>query len=226
MVRFEEVSLSYDSGPAVLHEMSFELDPGSFHFVLGASGAGKSSLLRLLYLAAAPTSGRILLFGRDVAQLPRDERALLRRRIGMVFQDFRLLDHLTALENVALPLRIAGHGGSEVQKHVAELLGWVGLSEQLHAYPPTLSGGQQQRVAIARAVIARPSLLLADEPTGNLDDSIAVRLLYLMEELNKLGTTVVIATHNEALVQRFPHPVLKLRDGGIERGPRLKRARG
>jgi cell division transport system ATP-binding protein len=225
MVRFEEVTLSYDSGPAVLNDISFELDPGTFHFVVGASGAGKSSLLRLIYLAAAPTAGRILLFGRDIAQLSRDERALVRRRIGMVFQDFRLLDHLTALENVALPLRIAGHGGAEVERHVAELLAWVGLSEQLHVYPPTLSGGQQQRVAIARAVIARPSLLLADQPTGNLDDRIAVRLLYLMEELNKLGTTVVIATHNEALVQRFPHPVLKLRDGSIERGPHLKRAR-
>jgi cell division transport system ATP-binding protein len=226
MVRFEEVSLSYDAGPAVLRDLSFELDPGSFHFVVGASGAGKSSLLRMIYLAARPTSGRILLFGRDSEQLSRDERALARRRIGMVFQDFRLLDHLTALENVALPLRIAGHDGAEVERHVAELLAWVGLAEQLHAYPPTLSGGQQQRVAIARAVIGRPSLLLADEPTGNLDDRIAVRLLYLVEELNKLGTTVVIATHNEALVQRFHHPVLKLRDGSIERGPRARRARG
>jgi cell division transport system ATP-binding protein len=225
MVRFEEVSLTYDSGPAVLSDVTFELDPGSFHFVVGPSGAGKSSLLRLIYLAARPSSGRILLFGRDIAQLSRDERALLRRRIGMVFQDFRLLDHLTALENVALPLRIAGHGNAEVERHVAELLAWVGLADQLHVYPPTLSGGQQQRVAIARAVIARPSLLLADEPTGNLDDSIAVRLLYLVEELNKLGTTVVIATHNEGLVQRFPHPVLKLRDGSIERGPRARRAR-
>jgi cell division transport system ATP-binding protein len=223
MVRFEEVSLSYDSGPAVLSDVTFELDPGSFHFVVGPSGAGKSSLLRLIYLAARPSSGRILLFGRDLAQLGRDERALLRRRIGMVFQDFRLLDHLTALENVALPLRIAGHDSAEAERHVAELLAWVGLADQLHAYPPTLSGGQQQRVAIARAVIARPSLLLADEPTGNLDDSIAVRLLYLMEELNKLGTTVVIATHNEGLVQRFPHPTLKLRDGSIERGPRARR---
>jgi len=225
MVRFEEVTLSYESGPAVLNEVSFELDPGSFHFVVGPSGAGKSSLLRLIYLAARPSSGRILLFGRDLAQLGRDDRALLRRRIGMVFQDFRLLDHLTAMENVALPPRIAGQEGPEVNRHVAELLAWVGLSEQMHVYPPTLSGGQQQRVAIARAVIARPQLLLADEPTGNLDDPIALRLLYLVEELNKLGTTVVIATHNEGLVQRFPHPVLKLRDGILERGPRARRAR-
>ena len=224
MVRFEEVALRYEGGPAVLSDLSFDLDPGSFHFIIGPSGAGKSSLLRLIYIAQDPTDGRIMLFGRDTRTLDRDERALARRRIGMVFQDFRLLDHLTALENVALPLRIAGHRTPDVDKHVTELLTWVGLAEHLHAYPPTLSGGQQQRVAIARAVIARPSLLLADEPTGNLDDRIAVRLLYLLEELNKLGTTVVIATHNESLVARFQHPVLRLKDGRLERG-RGRRAR-
>ena len=224
MVRFEEVALRYEGGPAVLSDLSFDLDPGSFHFIIGPSGAGKSSLLRLIYIAQDPTDGRIMLFGRDTRTLDRDERALARRRIGMVFQDFRLIDHLTALENVALPLRIAGHRTPDVDKHVTELLTWVGLAEHLHAYPPTLSGGQQQRVAIARAVIARPSLLLADEPTGNLDDRIAVRLLYLLEELNKLGTTVVIATHNESLVARFQHPVLRLKDGRLERG-RGRRAR-
>jgi cell division transport system ATP-binding protein len=226
MVRFEDVALTYGDGPAILRDVAFDLDPGSFHFVVGASGAGKSSLLRLLYLAQEPSRGRILLFGRDTRSLDRNERALARRRIGMVFQDFRLLDHLTAMENVALPLRIGGHFDAQVDRHVAELLTWVGLAEHLNAYPPTLSGGQQQRVAIARAVIARPSLLLADEPTGNLDDRIAVRLLYLFEELNKLGTTVIIATHNEPLVARFQHPVLRLRDGRIERsGPARRRPR-
>ncbi len=225
MVRFEDVALRYGSGPAILAEVSFDLDPGSFHFVVGPSGAGKSSLLRLLHLAQEPTHGRIMLFGRDTRTLDRDERALARRRIGAVFQDFRLLDHLTALENVALPLRIAGHQKPDVEQHVTELLNWVGLSEHLGAYPPTLSGGQQQRVAIARAVIARPSLLLADEPTGNLDDRLAVRLLYLFEELNKLGTTVVIATHNEGLVARFQHPVMRLRDNHIERSGRGRRPR-
>jgi cell division transport system ATP-binding protein len=217
VVRFEDVVLRYGAGSPVLEHVAFELSPGSFHFLLGPSGAGKSSLLRLMYLAMWPTAGRISLFGRDTASLPRREIALLRRRIGVVYQEFRLLDHLTALENVALPLRIAGQRASTVRGHVAELLSWVGLADQIHAYPPTLSGGQQQRVAIARAVIARPSLLIADEPTGNVDDRIAMRLLYLFEELNKMGTTVVIATHNEALVRRFGHPVLQIEDRQVER---------
>jgi len=215
VVRFEEVSLRYDAGPEILSRVTFELDPGSFHFIAGQSGAGKSSLLRLMFLAHQPTDGRFSLFGRDVAGLSRDDRALLRRRIGVVFQDFRLLDHLTVVENVALPLRVTGQKGQKIHEHVTELLTWVGLADQLNAYPATLSGGQQQRVAIARAVIARPSLLLADEPTGNVDDRLAVRLLYLFEELNKLGTTVLIATHNESLVARFNHPVLRLKDGSL-----------
>jgi cell division transport system ATP-binding protein len=222
VVRFEEVSLRYGAGPEILHYVTFDLDPGSFHFILGPSGAGKSSLLRLMYLAQRPTDGRLSLFGRDVAGLSRAETAVLRRRIGVVFQDFRLLDHLSVVENVALPLRVTGQRDAKIQEHVTELLTWVGLADQLDAYPATLSGGQQQRVAIARAVIARPSLLLADEPTGNVDDRLAVRLLYLLEELNKLGTTVVIATHNEQLVGRFRHPVLRLSTGGV----RLERAPG
>ena len=153
-----------------------------------------------------------------MATLSRKEVALLRRRIGVVFQDFRLLPHLTALENVALPLRVVGQPESKINSHVSELLSWVGLADHLHALPPTLSGGQQQRVAIARAVIGRPSLLIADEPTGNVDDVIAVRLLYLFEELNKLGTTVVIATHNDGLVKRFTHPVLRLNNSTVEIG--------
>lgn len=218
MVRFEDVVLRYGAGPAILREVSFGLDPGSFHFVVGPSGAGKSSLLKLMYLALRSAEGRISLFGRDVATLTRKEVALLRRRIGVVFQDFRLLPHLTALENVALPLRVAGQPESKINSHVSELLSWVGLADHLHALPPTLSGGQQQRVAIARAVIGRPSLLIADEPTGNVDDVIAVRLLYLFEELNKLGTTVVIATHNDGLVKRFTHPVLRLNNSTVEIG--------
>ena len=215
MVRFEDVGFRYGAGPEILRHVSFHLEPGSFHFMAGPSGAGKSSLLKLMYLAQRPTRGSVRLFGRDVADLPRQEAALLRRRIGVVFQDFRLLDHMSALDNVALPLKIAGQREEKVQRHVAELLAWVGLADQLHAFPPTLSGGQQQRVAIARAVVARPSLLLADEPTGNVDDRIAVRLLYLFEELNKLGTTIVIATHNESLISRFDHPVLRLTGGEL-----------
>jgi len=213
LVRFENVSFCYAAGPYVLRNLTFHLAPGSFHFVLGASGAGKSSLLQLMYLWQRPSQGRISLFGRDVTQLSRHDKALMRRRIGVVFQDFRLLDHLTALENVALPLRVAGRSSPTLDDHVKELLAWVGLGDHIHAYPATLSGGQQQRIAIARAVIARPSLLLADEPTGNVDDRLALRLLYLFEELNRMGTTVVIATHNEQLIRRFAHPVIRLTGG-------------
>ena len=215
VVRFEDVAMRYGAGPDILRTVSFILDPGSFHFVIGPSGAGKSSLLKLMYLAMRPSEGNIELFGRDVHNLSRAEGAMMRRRIGVVFQDFRLLPHLTAQDNVALPLRVAGQNGSKVRDHVVELLSWVGLADHVDALPPTLSGGQQQRVAIARAVIGRPSLLIADEPTGNVDDRIALRLLYLFEELNKLGTTVVIATHNEAMVRRFRYPVLRLMEAGV-----------
>ncbi|MGB8273950.1 MAG: cell division ATP-binding protein FtsE [Alphaproteobacteria bacterium] len=213
MVRFENVGLRYGTGPEVLHDVSFAIEPGSFHFVTGPSGAGKSSLLRLMYLGCRPTRGLITLFERDLATLKRHEIPALRRRIGVVFQDFRLIGHLSALENVALPLRVAGAKLAQVRDHVAELLSWVGLADHLDAKPQTLSGGQKQRVAIARAVITRPRLLLADEPTGNVDDRIAMRLLYLFEELHRIGTTVVIATHNEGLVSRFSHPRIHLAGG-------------
>jgi cell division transport system ATP-binding protein len=215
LVVFEDVLLRYGAGPDILQRVSFSLAPGSFHFLVGQSGAGKSSLLRVLYLALRPANGRVALFGRDVASLTRAETATMRRRIGVVFQDFRLLGHLSAVDNVALPLRIAGTPESELRKNTRELLSWVGLGQHLEALPATLSGGQQQRVAIARAVIGRPNLLLADEPTGNVDDRGAVRLMHLFEELNRLGTTVVIATHNEALVGRFPHRQLRIEDGQL-----------
>jgi cell division transport system ATP-binding protein len=218
-VRFENVGLRYGAGPEVLHDITFALEPGSFHFLAGVSGAGKSSLLKLMYLGHRPTRGLISLFGRDIATMPHEEMPVLRRRIGVVFQDFRLLDHLSTLDNVALPLRVAGTPEEEVRDNVVELVRWVGLADQLRARPHTLSGGQKQRAAIARAVINRPSLLLADEPTGNVDDKIAMRLLYLFEELNKLGTTIVIATHNEALIDRFNHPQLRL-EGGVLTAPR------
>ena len=215
MVRFQDVSLRYGAGPEILDRVSLDLAPGSFHFVIGASGAGKSSLLKMMYLANRPTSGRISLFGRDISTLSRHDAALLRRRIGVVFQDFRLLDHLSTLDNVALPLRVSGQRSEEIRKDVVELLTWVGLADHLDAKPATLSGGQQQRVAIARAVVSRPSLLLADEPTGNVDNRIAERLLYLFEELNKRGTTIVVATHNEALISRFNYPVIRLVRGEV-----------
>lgn len=217
--RFEGVSMRYRLGPEVLHDISFALPAGSFHFLTGPSGAGKSSLMRLMYLAHRPYRGSIAMFGRDVSSLPRQELATFRRRIGVVFQDFRLLEHLTALENVALPLRISGAKEVQIRDQVAELLSWVGLGEQINAKPSTLSGGEQQRVAIARAVIARPQVLLADEPTGNVDGKIATRLMHLFEELNKIGTTIVVATHNEALLERFPHSRIRI-ENGVLVGPR------
>jgi cell division transport system ATP-binding protein len=215
VVRFENVGMRYGTGPEVLRDLSFSLGPASFHFLTGPSGAGKSSLLKLLYLARLPSRGLITLFGRDVAMIARQDMPELRREVGVVFQDFRLLNHLSVFDNVALPLRITGLREAIISKHVIELLTWVGLADNLDARPPTLSGGQQQRVAIARAVISRPRLLLADEPTGNVDDAIAVRLLYLFEELNRLGTTVVIATHNDALVSRFDRPRMELEAGNL-----------
>ena len=215
VVRFENVGMRYGMGPEILRDISFTLEPGSFHFLTGMSGAGKSSLLRLMYLALRPSRGVVSLFGHDTATTPRRELPELRRRIGVVFQDFRLLDHLTTLENVALPLRVAGARSAGVRKHVAELIRWVGLAELINARPPTLSGGEQQRVAIARAVINHPSLLLADEPTGNVDDAIGTRLMYLFEELNRMGTTVVVATHNDSLAARFDYPRLVLEDGEL-----------
>ncbi len=216
MVRFENVAMRYGSGPEILHGVNLELQSGSFHFLTGPSGAGKSTLLRLMYHAERPTSGRVWLFDRDVATVPRYEMPSLRRRIGVVFQEFRLLDHLSALDNVALPLRLAGTDEATVKTYVTDLLNWVGLADHVDAQPSTLSGGQQQRIAIARAVISQPNLLLADEPTGNVDDALAVRLLGLFDELNRLGTTVVIATHNEALITRFGHPTIRLADGQVD----------
>ncbi len=215
MVRFQNVGMRYGLGPEVLRDVSFRLEPGSFHFLTGPSGAGKSSLLRLLYLAHRPSRGLITMFDHDIATTARARLPALRRRIGVVFQEFRLLDHLSALDNVALPLRIAGAKENQVRNHVAELLAWVGLADRLNARPVTLSGGEKQRVAIARAVIGRPSLLLADEPTGSVDPEMGERLMHLFLELNKIGTTVVIATHDQHLIDRFHQPMLRLSDGEL-----------
>ena len=216
IVRFENVGLRYGLGPEVLQDVTFSLAPGSFHFLIGPSGAGKSSLLKLIYLALKPSRGLISLFGRDIQSTSRRELPAMRRRVGVVFQEFRLLNHLSAFDNVALPLRVAGAKKSDIQKHVVELLSWVGLKDHLDARPPTLSGGQQQRVSIARAVISRPKILLADEPTGNVDDPMGMRLMHLFEELNKLGTTVVIATHNAHMVEKMGYPRIHLDEGWLE----------
>ena len=215
VIKFQNVGVRYGLGPEILHDISFRLEEGSFHFLTGASGAGKSTLLRLMYLANQPYRGLISLFGHDISTTPRHELPVLRRRIGVVFQNFRLIDHLTTMAHVALPLRVSGASEMQIKSNVSELLSWVGLSDQIDARPPTLSGGQKQRAAIARAVITRPKLLLADEPTGSVDDQIAMRLMHLFEELNKLGTTVVIATHNKSVVRATGHAVLSLEKGTV-----------
>ena len=215
MVRFENVGMRYGTGPEVLRDITLRLDAGSFHFLTGPSGAGKTSLLRLIALAERPSRGLVSLFGEDLSRVTRAALAPLRRKIGIVFQDFRLIPHLSAFDNVALPLRVAGVAEARLRDNVREMLEWVGLADKLDAKPPTLSGGQQQRVAIARAVVARPKLLVADEPTGNVDDAMALRLMRLFEELNKLGTTLIIATHNAALARQFNRPVLHLENGEL-----------
>ena len=211
--------MRYGRGPDILSDLNFGLAPGSFHFVTGPSGAGKSSLLKLIYLAATPSKGLIHLFGKDVAHLPANARPELRRRIGVVFQDLVLLEHLSAFDNTALPLRIAGRKPADYRTDVAELLNWVGLGARMHAMPPTLAGGERQRLAIARAVVNRPEILLADEPTGNVDHEMAVRIFRLFVELNRLGTTVLIATHDQDLIARSGRPVLYLENGRVTHRP-------
>ncbi len=220
-VALEGVGLRYDDGPEILADVSLAIPQRSFHFLTGPSGAGKTSLLSLMYLAKRPTRGGLKIFGEDVTHAPRSRLAAIRRRLGVVFQDFRLLDHMSAFDNVALPLRIAGIAETVVQRNVSELLNWVGLEQFKDAHPIVLSGGQKQRVAIARAVVSRPKLILADEPTGNVDDTIAMRLMQLFVELHKLGASVIIATHNEPLVARFPFPRLHLDDGAVSILPPL-----
>ncbi|BAT57987.1 cell division ATP-binding protein FtsE [Variibacter gotjawalensis] len=215
MVRFENVSVRYGEGAEVLRDLSFDIRPGSFQFLTGPSGAGKTSLLKLLFMSLKPSHGRVELFGHDTDKLCKEDLAVLRRRVGLVFQDFRLLDHLTTYENVALPLRVLGRTEASYRNEVVELLRWVGLGDRLTALPPTLSGGEKQRAAIARAVIAQPELLLADEPTGNVDPAMAQRLLRLFVELNRSGTSIVIATHDLALMDEYDARRMVLHEGHL-----------
>ena len=215
MIEFTNVGLRYGHGPEILRDLSFRIDPGSFHFLTGPSGSGKTSLLRLLLLSLRPSRGTLTMFGKDVSALDHDMLLDMRRHIGIVFQEFRLLDHLTTFENVALPLRVLGQPESTYRSNVTELLEWVGLGERMDALPPLLSGGEKQRAAIARAVIGRPDILLADEPTGNVDPELSLRLVRLFAELNKLGTTIILATHELPLLDAFDFPRMALRDGQV-----------
>jgi cell division transport system ATP-binding protein len=203
VVHFENVGMRYGTGPEILHDLTFSIAARSFQFLTGPSGAGKTTLLRLILMAVKPTRGLLYLFGDEVTRISKRDLTGVRRRMGVVFQDFRLLDHLTTYENVALPLRVQGKEEASYRSEVIELLRWVGLGERMHVLPPVLSGGEKQRAAIARALIARPELLLADEPTGNVDPTLGRRLLRLFIELNRLGTSVVIATHDIALMDQL-----------------------
>jgi cell division transport system ATP-binding protein len=215
VIRFDNVGLRYGTGPEILRDINLEVGARSFQFLTGPSGAGKTSLIRLFFLSLKPSRGLITVFGRDAAMLTRNELPEVRRRIGVVFQDFRLLDHLTTFENVALPLRVLGQEETRYRADVIELLRWVGLGDRMHAFPPVLSGGEKQRAAIARALIGKPEILRADEPTGNVDPPLARRLMRLFVELNRLGTSVVIATHDINLMNQFNARRLVLEEGRL-----------
>jgi cell division transport system ATP-binding protein len=216
LIHFENVGLRYGMGPEVLRDLTFDIPKRSFQFLTGPSGAGKTTLMRLLFMSLKPTRGLIRMFDRDISVTPGEELPLLRRRIGIVFQDFRLLDHMTTYENVALPLRVRGKEEASYRSDVIELLKWVGLGERINVLPPVLSGGEKQRVAIARALIDQPEVLLADEPTGNVDPPMAQRLLNLFTELNRLGTAVVIATHDLSLMDRVDARRMILSEGRLD----------
>ena len=215
MVRLDKIVKRYGTGAPILSNVSMALETGGFYFLTGASGVGKTTLLNIICLAEQPSSGRVMLLGRDAAGLSRAARGVYRRRVGIVFQDFRLIGDLSAGENVALPLRIKGAPEKQIRENVPELLSWVGLAARSDAPVRTLSGGEQQRIAIARAVVGRPDLLIADEPTGNVDDDVAMLLVRVFERINRLGTTVLIATHDIAFARQFEHQRFHLEGGGL-----------
>ena len=216
MIKFENVGLRYGLGPEVLSDLTFDIAPNSFQFLTGPSGAGKTSLLRLMLLSLRPTRGLVRVFGREASTILPKQMPIVRRKIGVVFQDFRLLNHLTTYENVALPLLVRGKMEASYRKDVTDLLEWVGLGERMHVMPPVLSGGEKQRAAIARALIDQPDILLADEPTGNVDAPLARRLLRLFMELNRSGTSVVIATHDLGLMDQYEARRMVLNEGRLQ----------
>lgn len=215
MIELKQIGLRYDGGPEVLSDINLRIEPGSFHYLTGASGSGKTSLMRVLSIAKLPTRGDVTFFNNDIIHASRAIRGQLRQNIGMIFQNFRLLNHLSLYDNIALPLRLKGLPEGKIKSAADDMAAWIGLKDYMHVKPPFLSGGQQQRVAIARAVITKPKILLADEPTGSLDDIMGEKIMALFEELNKSGTAVIIATHNHDLIKKFPHPQLKIRAGHL-----------
>ncbi len=215
IAKLESVSLKYEDGPKILDSINLEIREGSFHFLTGASGSGKTSLLSMLYLAILPTEGIVKLFDYNILEEKRIKLAKIRHKIGVVFQDFRLLNHLSVFDNIALPLRILKSSEKEIEDDVQDLLSWVGLDKLSYSYPPMLSGGQKQMVAICRSIITKPKLLIADEPTGSIDEEIASRLMQLFIELNKIGTTIIIATHNDRLVKKYDFPQFYIKNKNI-----------
>jgi len=215
MISFTHVGLRYQGGPEVLTDINLNITKGSFHYLVGSSGSGKTSLMNLLHISNLPSRGDIHFFGQDIVRASRQERGKLRQKIGVIFQDFRLLPNLSLFDNIAMPLRLRHYQDHKIKTAVEDIAAWVGLKDYLHVRPPFLSGGQQQRIAIARAVITKPKILLADEPTGSLDDPMGNKIMTLFEELNKQGTAMIIATHNREAIKRFPHPTLTLRAGHL-----------
>lgn len=217
MIRLRNVSARYTPESEVLRAVDLHLEAGGFYFLCGHSGAGKSTLMRILSLTQPVSGGTVEVFGQQVDTLRHAELPAFRRQIGMVVQDHHLLDHLTIRDNVGLPLKVAGESTAEIRPKVQELLEWVGIADHADHYPATLSGGQKQRAAIARAVIRSPKVILADEPTGNLDPALSLKVMYLFQALNKMGTAVLFATHDEHLISQFDYPVLDVKDGTLKR---------
>ncbi|MCG7372771.1 cell division ATP-binding protein FtsE [Pseudomonas luteola] len=215
MIHFDRVSKRYPNGHIGLHELSFRAERGEILFITGHSGAGKSTLMRLILAMERPTSGKLSLAGQDISRISNAQIPFLRRQIGVVFQNHQLLFDRTVFDNVALPLQILGLSKGEIAKRVTMALERVSLKDKLEDYPSDLSTGQQQRVGIARAVVHRPALLLADEPTGNLDPRLASEIMGVFEDINSLGTTVLIASHDHALIARLRHRMLTLQRGRL-----------
>ncbi len=220
MIVFDAVTKIYEPDVVALHQVSFVIEKGEFVFVVGASGSGKSTVIRLLLKELEPTHGRIMVGGRDLSRLKRSKVPLLRRNVGCVFQDFKLLPNRTAAENVAYALKVQGENRATIRRKVPEVLGLVGLSHRMTSYPDELSGGEQQRVSIARAFVNHPPLLVCDEPTGNLDPDTSVGIMQLLYRINRSGTTILMATHDREMVDKMRKRVIALDEGKLARDER------